>query len=311
MSSKEDIDLCVVLPVRNEEESIVAVVSELCATLTVIPALQRIALLVIDDHSQDNSIPLLKEWFIKQQLTGFSLTVIRLQQRHGVSMALLKGFKLAATWKPHLTMVMDADGQDSPTFATELIDKAGRADIVFALRGKRSESLFFRFCYTSFQMFMKITTGSYARTNQFCVMRQPTLAYVASMNYIDYLGALLQASSFSRDVLTAARRKRLAGVSKFSFFEHALTAAIIVSWRQYLVKRLHTALLLLTAVIGTIAVTTANPIAIAATLLVALLVQVWHMLLTKILVNRANSTALEFDEQVDEVLANTAFHKTA
>ena len=108
---KQNIDLCAVLPVCNEEDSIVAVVTELFATLAAIPSLNKIALLIVDDFSQDKGIELLKQWFCKQQPPGCNLTIIKLQHQHGVSNALLKGFKLATIWSPHLTLVMDADGQ--------------------------------------------------------------------------------------------------------------------------------------------------------------------------------------------------------
>ena len=299
---QKNIDLCVVLPVCDEEESIVTVVGELCSVLMKIQTLKRVALIVVDDYSQDKGITVLKQWFCKKQLPGYILTIIRLRQRHGVSMALLRGFKLAATWSPHLTMVMDADGQDNPDFAADLIAKASEVDIVCALRGKRSESLFFRFCYTSFQFFMKISTGSYARTNQFCVLRQPALTYVANMKFIDYLGALLDAAPFSRDTLIAARRRRLAGMSKFSFFDHALTAVVIVSWKPRLVNCLNITAMIIIAVIGITALVTNDPIAIIVTVLVATIAHLYNLMLTRVLLRRANSYFSKFDEHIEEII---------
>lgn len=301
---KGNVDLCVILPVCNEEESIIAVFSELCTVLTAIDNLERVVFLVVDDCSQDNGIAMLKKWFREQRLHDYSLTIVRLRRRHGCSMALLKGFKLAVTYSPNLTLVMDADGQDNPAFAADLIDRAADVDIVFALRGKRSESLFFRFCYFSFQLFMKLSTGSYARTNQFCVMRRPALSYVANMNYIDYLGALLNTAPFQRDTLIAARRKRLAGVSKFSFFDHATTATIIVSWQPDLIKRIHVTSILLVIILGIVTLFSANYVATIATILTIFLAQFWLTALTKTLLKRANSTPFEFNEHIDEVFAD-------
>lgn len=295
------IDLCVVLPVHDEAANIVNVVAELCATLAEIPSLTGVALLVVDDFSQDNGVDLLKDWFRTQQPSGTSLTLIRLAKRQGMGLALLKGFKLATQWSPRLTLVMDADGQDDPQFIAALLARADRADIVFALRGKRSEPWAFRFCYAAFQLLMWLATGRTARTNQFCVMRTSVLAYVAVSSYIDYLGALLNASPFSRATLTAARRPRGGGRSKFNFRSHLITAFTIMSWQPRLLVRLHRFTLLMLLILGIFALSTASLLLIALLAGVAVLTQLWSAKMCAILVRRANSQPFEFAERVEPV----------
>ncbi len=303
----EKIDLCAVLPVCNEEANIIDVVAELCATLAAIPTLTRIALLIVDDFSQDNGIALLKNWFRAQQPQGVSLTLVRLKKQHGMSIALLKGFKLATQWSPHLTLVMDADGQDDPQFIASMVARADKPDIVFALRGKRSESWPFRFCYATFQLLMWLGTGRKALTNQFCVMRTPVLAYVAASSHIDYLGAMLNASPFSRDALTAARRPRGGGESKFNFRSHMVTALTIMSWQPHLLVRLHRVTLLLLLTLGIFAVSTANFLLTALLVSSAVLAQLWWAKMNAILSRRADSQPFEFDEQVETVTADEEF----
>ncbi len=46
-TSKQNVDLCVILPVRNEKDCIVAVVDELCVTLAATSKLKRVALLIV------------------------------------------------------------------------------------------------------------------------------------------------------------------------------------------------------------------------------------------------------------------------
>ena len=303
----EKIDLCAVLPVCNEAANIIAVVAELCATLAEIPSLTRVALLIVDDFSQDNGIDLLKNWFRAQQPPGVSLTLIRLKKRHGMSIALLKGFKLATQWSPRLTLVMDADGQDDPQFIAALVARADQAEIAFALRGKRSESWPFRFCYTAFQLLMWLGTGHSARTNQFCVMCTPVLAYVAAASYIDYLGAMLNASPFSRDALTAARRPRGGGKSKFNFRSHVATALAIMSWQPRLLVRLHRFTLLLLLTLGIFALSTANFLLTALLVLSAILAQLWWATMNTILLRRADSQPFALDEQVETITTDEEF----
>ena len=285
--SMQKIDICVVLPICNEEESIVSVVAELCAVFDIIPKLEHVALLAIDDCSHDSGIGLLKQWFHEQSSHKCSLTVVRLQHRHGVGNALLKGFKLAVTWSPCLTLVMDADGQDDVRYIAEMIEKATDVDLVCALRGKRGEPLFFRFCYTFFQLFMWLGTGRSARTNQFCLMKLPVLKHLATMNYIDYLGALLNTLQFRRIDITVARRKRIAGHSKFGFFGHALTAAIIVSYQPGLITKLHHLTIIVMMLLTFIALITDSLLAIILLASLAIFIQMWHGLLTKILIRRS------------------------
>ena len=294
-------DLCVVLPVCDEAANIVNVVAELCATLAEIPSLTEVALLVVDDFSQDNGVDLLKNWFRAQPPPRTSLTLIRLAKRQGMGIALLKGFKLATQWSPRLTLVMDADGQDDPQFVAALVARAEKADIVFALRGKRSESWAFRFCYAAFQLLMWLGTGRTARTNQFCVMRTPVLAYVAASSYIDYLGALLNASPFSRASLRAARRPRGGGLSKFNFRSHLITALTIMSWQPRLLVRLHRFTLLVLLTLAIFALSTASLLPLALLAVVSVLTQLWSAKMCAILVRRANSQPFEFAERVEPV----------
>lgn len=300
----EQIDLCAVLPVCNEEANIVNVVSELCNTLAALPSLKHVALLIVDDFSQDNSVDLLKDWFHAQQPQGVSLTLVKLKKRHGMSIALLKGFKLATQWSPRLTLVMDADGQDDPQFLNEMVARAEHADIIFALRGKRSESCAFRFCYATFQLLMWLGTGRSARTNQFCIMRTPVLAYVATTNYIDYLGAMLNASPFSRTALTAARRPRGGGESKYNWRGHMVTALTIMSWQPRLLVRLHIFTLLLILTLGILAVSTASFFFTALLVLTAVLSQLWWAKINAILSHRADSQPFAFTEEVETVTAD-------
>ena len=306
MQQSDNIDLCAIMPVCNEEANIVRVVEELCATLTQIPALTRIALLIVDDCSQDNGIALLKDWFRAQQLPGVSLTLIRLKQRHGMSMALLKACKLAKQWSPRLTLVMDADGQDDPQFIAALVALADKADIAFALRGKRSEGWRFRVCYAAFQGLMWLGTGSSARTNQFCVMRTQVLAHVAAASCIDYLGAMLNASPFSRASLRAARRPRGGGESKYNWRGHFLTALTIMSWQPRLLVRLHWLTLLSLLVLGIVAVSTASLFFIALLVVTSVLAQLWWAKMNAILARRADSQPFTFDEQVETSAADDA-----
>jgi glycosyltransferase involved in cell wall biosynthesis len=104
-------DLSIVIPLYNEEESLpelIAWVVRVCGERG-----YRYEIVMIDDGSTDNS------WKIIQQLHEQYPAVkgIRFQRNYGKSPALYEGFKAA---KGNVVITMDADLQDSPDEIPEL-----------------------------------------------------------------------------------------------------------------------------------------------------------------------------------------------
>lgn len=285
-------DLCVILPVHNEKETIIAVISELNKTLTTLSQLRDKRIVVVDDCSDDGCIALLKSWWRDNTPPMTTLTIVSLTRKHGLFNALLKGFKLVSTYNPRYTLTMDADGQDDPQILDRLI--AEDCDIVFASRGKRPESLLFRFGYQTLQLFLRIFTANEARQGHFCLVKPAVVHYIASLGDIDYLGARLATSGFKQQSIVVDRRRRLAGKSKFSFWEQCKTALIIISYRHQLLLAVNlisfSALLVITLTFDSCWLTIAS-----ATIYLLL----FHNLLA-ILSKRANSYCHSFDERVEE-----------
>ena len=248
-------DFCVVLPVRNERETIITVISELLSVLDTITSIHDVLIIVVDDCSTDDGIALLKDWWPREKA---QLEVVRLDTPHGLNMALLQGFKRAATFTPRLTLVMDADGQDDPVFIADMIDISSDCDIVFAARGKRSESLFFKLCYVSLQLLIKTLSDKTSGVNHFCLVKPQVVFWVASLSYADYFGAILDASSFRRKYFVVPRRERIAGESKFSLRNRADIAFAIICYHPRLMTRLFYGNFLLLSIIALIAIATSS-----------------------------------------------------
>lgn len=302
-NSKQNIDLCVIMPVHNEKDCLIAVVDELCCTLAAIPKLQQVALLVVDDFSQDGGIELLKQWYKEQQLDSIHLTIVRLKHQHGVGGTYLKSFRLAVTWQPTLALVIDSDGQHDPSCVAELIELATSVDIVCTLRGKRGDTLLFRLCHAFFHKFMSYMTKKSVNTSNFCVIKLPVLEYLAKANCIDYLGAFLAAAPFSCHKLTVERRRRIAGSSKFGFFGHVHTAAVVMSYHPQLLYKLRKISYVLLFVLGIIAVITTNFAAISMLVLFVILTQLWNGLLSEILAKRSIPSHSVAEDTVERVFA--------
>lgn len=96
-------DLTVILPTLNEEESIFSTIMKISKILEL--ARIRGEILVVDDNSTDNTIPILKQLLIDNQ---YPLRFIVRMSNHGLSQSLVDGFQEA---KADIILVTDADGQ--------------------------------------------------------------------------------------------------------------------------------------------------------------------------------------------------------
>ena len=105
------IDLSVVVPLLNEEESL----PELCAWIERVTNAHNLSyeVILVDDGSTDNS------WEVIESLRAANENIrgIRFQRNYGKSAALNEGFKAA---QGEVVITMDADLQDSPDEIPEL-----------------------------------------------------------------------------------------------------------------------------------------------------------------------------------------------
>ena len=287
------VDFCAVLPVCNERETIVAVVSEVLSVLAKVASIRNVLVIVVDDCSTDDGITLLKDQWSQEKAR---LEVVRLDTPHGLNMALLQGFKKAATYSPRLTLTMDADGQDDPVFIPDMIKLSSDCDIVFAARGKRSESMFFKLCYVSLQLLIKALSDKTSGVNHFCLVKPQVVSWVASLSYVDYFGAMLDASSFKRKSFVVPRRARIAGESKFSLRNRTDIAFAIICYHPRLLTRLFYGNFLLLTVIAIIAIFTSSIAVAVIFFLLALFSQLLGFKLLTTLALRATLPAAKTEE---------------
>jgi glycosyltransferase involved in cell wall biosynthesis len=124
-------DLSLVIPLLNEEDSL----KELCERLTAVLSSTRLSyeILFIDDGSVDRSSEVIKGLI----RTYSQASLISLKRNYGKSNALMVGFSKA---QGERVITMDADLQDRPENIPALLEKS-EYDLVSGLRESRKDSV--------------------------------------------------------------------------------------------------------------------------------------------------------------------------
>lgn len=123
-------DLSIVIPVYNEEDNIVPLLSELGMELDRLGRSYEI--IFVDDGSQDRSFEILK----KAASSNEKIRVLRFKENRGQTAAFDAGFKAALG---HIVITMDADLQNDPKDIPRLLEKMGEFDVVCGWRHKRRD----------------------------------------------------------------------------------------------------------------------------------------------------------------------------
>ena len=133
-------EISVVLPVRNEQESLGELDRELRDTLL---AMDRCAeIIYVDDHSTDGSSRILED-LVNRAVDGRVRTrVITLRRNYGQTAAMAAGIDLA---EGDAVLTLDADGQNNPADIPRLFEKLEEGyDVVCGWRKDRKDEIITR-----------------------------------------------------------------------------------------------------------------------------------------------------------------------
>lgn len=221
--------LSVVIPVRDEEESLEALHRELDA------ALGRVAggleILFVDDGSRDASLARLRAIAQKDP----RVRVLALDARHGQSAALDAGFRAA---RGELVATLDADLQNDPADLPRLIAALDRADVVCGVRVARRDNWSRRVSSWIANGFRNRVTGE-SVSDVGCslrVMRRSFLARVKLYRGMHrFLPTLLRLEGARVIELPVAHRPRRHGRSKYGIVDRLFVGIVdvfAVRWMQ-------------------------------------------------------------------------------
>lgn len=144
-------DLSLVVPVKNEQESLEKLFNSLAYVLNRLKL--NYELIFVDDGSNDHSFSLLEKF---HQEDG-RVKVLQLRRNYGKSAALTAGFDSA---QGEIVVTIDADLQDDVAEIPNLVNKINEGyDVVCGLRRKRRDSLFKIISSKVFNSCVSIFTG--------------------------------------------------------------------------------------------------------------------------------------------------------
>jgi polyisoprenyl-phosphate glycosyltransferase len=161
-----------------------------------------------------------------------NIELLRLRRNLGPQRAIAIGLAhIQKSMSCDVVLVMDADGEDTPAGAAQLLraysENQGQK-MIFAQRARRSESLLFRFFYLLYRVIHKWLTGVSVRVGSFSILSSESLETLVSMSELwnNYAGAVFR-SRIQYEMVPIPRGKRIAGKSRMNFWSlvtHGLSA---------------------------------------------------------------------------------------
>jgi len=234
---QQNVEVSVVIPLYNEEQSLKELSEQLKNTLVRIGG--RYELIFVDDGSTDNSFRILRDLHFRNN----RIKVIRFRRNYGKSAALMVGFQRA---QGEFVVTMDADLQDDPAEIPNLLRQVRAGyDVVSGWKKKRHDpitktipSRFFNFV-TSFMTGIKIHDFN-------CGLKAYRREVVKNVNVYGelhrYIPALAHWQGYRIGETVVQHRARKYGKTKFGigrFFKGFLDLLTVLFTTRYITRPLH------------------------------------------------------------------------
>ena len=215
--------IILLIPIYNDRESLKKLIENI--NYEVKDLNSEISVIVINDASSQQIID------TYQNLENFlSFEIINMKENRGHARCIATGLKYIFEKKEFdFVIPMDGDGEDRPEEIKKFIEIAkqnGNKSIV-GERTKRSESLFFKFCYQFHKFLTLVFTGHSIKFGNFTCLSKLTIKKMLNekATWNSFSGSLKKTE---KDLISipSIRGKRYFGPSKMSFFnllKHSLS----------------------------------------------------------------------------------------
>ena len=198
-----------VIPVYNDWDSLKEL-SKQIKNVSIKEKWNETELIIVNDAST-------KELNSSAQPFALKTTVLNLLSNQGNQKAITIGLSYIEEQIPEYDyiIIMDADGEDKPLDAVNLINEVKKNEakkIVFATRAKRNEGPFYIFFYAIYKILFKLLTGQKINLGHFSCIPKTLLKKVLSVSGIwtHFVAALIK-SKLAFSTVVCDKGKRIMG----------------------------------------------------------------------------------------------------
>jgi len=211
-------EIAIITPCYNENKTVIAFLQNLEQVVQDLDFVFHIV--VVDDHSTDETPKLLRDHYPKAGNIRFHAISLRFNVGH--QMAIYQGMLFASALPCAHFVIMDSDGEDNPRAIPEMLATRDR-EIIHVARGKRNESLLFLLLYKVYKLAFKLITGKQMNFGNYSMISRNVLDAAVFNSFIHY-PAFLSKQKVSIHKIKWNREKRIDGRSKMNLnalFYHA------------------------------------------------------------------------------------------
>lgn len=207
--------LSVIIPAYNEADSITGTIKELSEILSSLSLIDKFQIIVIDDHSSDNTFETVSK------LGDARVSCLRLSKHCGSHTAIRAGMREA---NGEAVLFVSADGQDDVSYLEQMLLKLrGGSDVVWALRKDRENEPWHikfpaRLFYALLGWFNRNESGAVdlSRADFYLLNRKVADAVNSCSEKNTSVFGLISWLGFKQDFVEYGRRKRRIGKSKWN-----------------------------------------------------------------------------------------------
>jgi glycosyltransferase involved in cell wall biosynthesis len=207
-------DLSVVIPCYNEEESLAEMFRRVKAACDAVK-INDYEIILVNDGSKDRTWPIMTEL----QKTDKTLVIVDLSRNYGHQIALTAGLAQA---KGDYIFILDGDLQDPPELLGPMLEKARNGvDVVYGKRESRAGETKFKL-WTSAAFYKLLSWLSDIpipeNTGDFRLIRRPVLEQLLAMPETHrFIRGMVAWIGFRQEPFLYKRDARYAGVTKYPF----------------------------------------------------------------------------------------------
>jgi polyisoprenyl-phosphate glycosyltransferase len=215
---KSALHVVVLMPLHDDWASASELILRLDRVICSYPC--KLDVLIIDDCSV---LPCKTADFECRLAIVQSIRVLRLRRNLGHQRAIAIGLVyIEQCMSCDAVLVMDADGEDTPEGALELLraydEGRHQGAAIFAERSRRSESLLFRVFYQVYKVLHRILTGVSVRVGNFSIVPAACLHTLVVMSELwNHYAAAFFRSRLPFTTIPIPRGRRIMGTSRMNF----------------------------------------------------------------------------------------------